>query len=68
MFLRMDNATFSEFLRDPNWVINKLKDSRSVVLERRDAPPLVLSLKSRQEEASFGSEVVPVSGTEWRLG
>lgn len=54
----MDNSTFSEFLRDPNKVIGKLKDNRSVVLERRDAPPLVLSLKSRQEEASLGSEVV----------
>jgi len=54
----MDNATFSEFLRDPNGVIDKLHDSRSVVLERRDAPALVLSLKSRQEEASFGEEMV----------
>jgi hypothetical protein len=54
----MENATFTEFLRDPNEVIGKLRGSRGVVLERRGAPSLVLSLQSGLEDSRLGSEMV----------
>ena len=54
----MESATFTEFLRDPNRVIKRLRGSRGIVLERRGAASLVLSLKAREEESQVGEEMV----------
>ncbi len=47
------DTTFTDFLRDPNSVVEKLEQN-DVVLHRRNAGDLRLSLQSRSEEADEG--------------
>ncbi len=50
-------ATFTEFLRDPNAIVAKL-ERQDVVLHRRNAEDLQLSLRSRSEASDEGVRVL----------
>lgn len=50
----METVTITEMLRNPKGVIRKLDKTREVLIQRRDATPLRLSLSSRVEAEREG--------------
>jgi hypothetical protein len=54
----METASITELLRDPNRVIDRVEKGSDVIIERRDAAPLCLTLRSRVEEDRAGTAVL----------
>jgi len=54
----METTTITELLRDPKGVIQRLEKTSEVLIERRDAAPLCLSLGSRVQAEREGTAVL----------
>jgi hypothetical protein len=54
----METASITELLRDPKRVIRRLERTSAILIERRDAVPLRLSLNSRVEEEREGTAML----------
>ena len=54
----METTSITEFLRDPKGVIRKLDKASDVIIERRDAAPLRLTLSSRAEADREGTAML----------
>src|SRR5207245_5298795 len=55
---RMETASITELLRDPKGVIHRVEKGGDVIIERRDAAPLRLTLRSRVEDDRAGTAVL----------
>ncbi len=49
--------SWSDFIREPTRALSHLERGEDVILRRRDGEPLRLTLKSRSEAASLGTEI-----------
>ena len=54
----METTSITEFLRDPKGVIRKLDKASDVIIERRDAAPLRLTLSARAEADREGTAML----------